>query len=718
MRHAPLLLLIVPTLAAAGEPIPTWLSTASEHPTVPERRDAPAVPAQAAELVVRATHAARHHDGAALPDDVELLPTAILPWAAGTRVRLTPRSHGVPWDGEDRLVSFDSQGRLRRVRAESLPETSAIEPALSPTDAGQRFSLGLTPLTGRHLSLTAATLVWRRAHDGSAHLCWRVDVGAGTPGNSFRGWVDAVTGQVVAGEPTSRTAQARIYPQNPEVSELTEVELQDLDGDGDQLRGDDADVYSCDQWEGGGFGGGSCEAKSRHAAPDGNGDYLYDPDPTSSVDPMAEVMMYHHLDLVSRWFVDVTGFFHTQPLRGIVNFDYNNAFFGDGDGDGVADVSFGQGGGIDYAYDADVIYHEFGHSVIGRVAETTFSGADEYGLEFANGSLNEGSADVFSLAITLDPQLGDYAGTGGMGAGAIRDLEADRRCPNDLYGESHKDGEVWGAMGWNLIDDARVGPDLLSQVVYGAASTWDADVNWEAAGQSVEEVVDDMLDDGDITEEQREVILAEGRGSGVIGCGRVADLGDGSTPTLFMLNAGLDGDAEEVPLSLQFKLSVPEGADRLRFRIDELRTSSPELGWVLFMRRGAHIEHEVVTLPFLGLPFPVPTEYDERWEGEGDEFELVLDAESDPAIEPGEDYYFSIASRNLGGIDAFEFVTGEITVSGDVRAPEATPPADDGGGDEDGAGCGECSEAGARSSAASVWAAALLGLTALRRRRA
>lgn len=717
MRAPVLALALLPTLAHADHPPAPWFGDVSVAPNVPEAAEAVTPPVEWNPLVASAQSSVQAAWGGVLPAGVELLPNAVIPWAAGTRVRLRPRVHGHAVEGRDWLVSFDSRRTLKRLRGEVFVPPEPLEPSLSAVEAAQRGAEALVPLVGRVLQpVGEVALQWRADLAGTWHLCWRLDLGGGAPLDTWSLWVDARDGRVQHAEPRGRTAQADVYPQNPEVSELETVDLTALDGDGGRLVGDDADVYSCDQWDGGGFGGGSCSEKSRHAVPDGAGDYFFEPDPTSSEDPLAEVMMYHHLGIVSRWFAEHTGFFHVQPMRGIVNFDYNNAFYGDGDGDGVADVSFGQGGGIDFAYDADVIYHEFGHSVIGRVAETTFSGADEYGLEFANGSLNEGSADLFSLAITQNPRLGEYAGTGGMGVGAIRDLEADRRCPDALYGESHKDGETWGAMGWNMIEDTRIGPVLTAQAAYGAATTWEADVSWAIAGESFAEAVEDMEDDGAIDSEQAAAFRSHLEGSGVLGCGRVVDLTDGAEPTLFMLNAGLSGEAEEVPLSLQFKLRAPEGTDRLRFRIDDLRASSDEIGWVVFVRRGEAILHEVVELPFLGLPFPVPTEFDERFEGEEDGFELVLDASSDPVLEAGEDYYFSVASRNLGGIDAFQFVTAEITVSGDARSPEvAGNDDDDSATPDDGEGCEGCEQGSA--GATLPLAALALGMVMRRRSR-
>jgi hypothetical protein len=624
---------------------------------------------------------------------LELVARSVLPWAGGTRVRLAWRLHGLVVEDADVRVHLDREGRVKRVSGAEPPWTEVQDPALVLPEAAHRGQRELSRLLGPDTpEARRGALLWIPVQ-GGLRLAWRIDYGYGAPGQAWRLWVDASDGAVLRTEPLARHARANVYPENPTTSDLIEVELQGLLDDG-ALRGEYADVWSCEEWaDGGAFGGGGCAALGRHAAPDDAGDYYFDPDPTSSEDPLSEVQMYHHLDHVSRWFRDTLAFEHDEPLRGIVNFDYDNAFYGDADGDGDPDVAFGQARGIDYAYDGDVVFHEFGHSVIGVVAQTIFLGADSYGLEWANGSLNEGSADLFSVAITGDPALGEYAGGSPLG-GAIRNLDADRHCPEDLYGEVHRDGEVWGAMGWNMIADPALGPTVTAQIIYGAASDWDADVNWERAGESLDLAITDMEDAGAIDASQAGALRAHAAAAGVIGCGRVAALDGGAEPTLFLVNAGLSGAAERIPLSLQFSLHAPEGAERLRFRVRDLVRTTNELGYTIFVRRGEPVGHVVEELGFLGVRVPVPTDFDWSVDGEDDGFDLILDAGSDPPLEPGATYFFSIASRNLGGIDAFEFATGEITVAGDVRVAEEqgedpTPEPEQEAGD----GCGACDQA-------------------------
>ncbi len=647
--------------------------------------------------------------------DLVLEPRLSVPGPAGPVVRMTQRLHGLEIHGRDLVFAYDPSGALRSVRGEVVVAAPlATEPALDAAAA-------------EAIAEDAAELVWSGAgrlwaprselvayldRAGAAHLAWRVDVSLADPIGAWRVLVDAHDGSLRDWQPTMHTASADVYPTNPSVSDLVEVELPRLDGDGLELSGEHADVTSCIEFEDTGFGGQQCVEQTRFALPDGDGDYFYAPDADAPEDAFAEVQMYYHLDFVSEWFSANYGFEHAVPIEGIVNFDVTNAFFGDFNGDGRGDVAFGQGGGIDFAYDADVIYHEFMHSVFGTVVQSSFLNSDEYGLEWAPGGLNEGSADAMALALTGDPQLGEYAGAGfGPGNSAIRDLEADRHCPTDLYGQSHTDGEVWGAFAWNLIEDEAVGAEIAADVLYSAIVRFPDNPNWRDAGAALYEALEILRDLDRIDDAQVAAVEAHMEASGLDDCGRVIPLDDDQEPTLLMVHPGFAGDVN-IPLGHQFSIDAPEGTYRVRFRIKDFATQTQNLAWVLYVRRGEHVVHELVDSGF-GFDVAVPDVYDHAVEGEGEDVEFNLTFDSDPPLEPGETYYFSMASRQLGTIQGFG--AAEVRVDGRTWWEEPVAPEDD---DDGGAGCRDCSATvvgGAGYAPLAALLLVLLGFAARRR---
>ena len=638
-----------------------------------------------------AAHIALAAVGAGSADGLmTVTPRLVQPWAGGTVVRLAWRMSGILVDGVEQIVVLGRDGAVRRVLGsrppaawiDPMPTTSA--PDAIPIAVGAVVPLwGSDPLDGPR---TALAVVIDR--DQQPHLAWAVDLRIARPFSSWRVYVDAHSGAILRTRRTSWDADGNVYGANPANSEPERVALPNLTSDA-SLSGTYARVNSCSTWEESGgdgiFGGGECTAVASHASPDADGHYLYTIDAASLDDPMAEVQMYYHLDKVAAWFDDDLGFAHGVPIEGIVNFEYRNAFFGDADGDGEGEVAFGQFGQTDFAYDSDVIAHEYVHSVIDRVVQAAFIGADEYGIEWAPGSLNEGSADLFAVALYGDPVLGEYAGAGFGSAGAVRDLEDDRRCPEALYGEVHRDGLIWGSLGWNMIDDATLGADLVATLVFGATLTWGSDVTWPEAGASLLDSADDLLDAGVIDATQRATIETHVTAAGVVGCERIIPLEDGAEPTLLLVNGGLSGEYARVPATAQLSIDAPEGTRNIRFRVRDWRTNSAEMGWAVYVRRGDFVVHDLSSL--FGFDFPTPSVFDFVVEGEGDGVDIEIGEDTSPALEPGATYYFSIASTNLGGLQPFQFVNAEITVAGDRRL-DATEDDDDAADDDDSAGDG------------------------------
>jgi hypothetical protein len=678
-----------------------------------------AAPAYAGDFV---REAARDHLDTVFPDALLKAPSSAVlevrrvhAWAAGTHVRFSQSWRGLPILDREVIVSLDLDDRVVGLRGEPAQVPFLLtEPSLSREEAViQAASVGAEFGGGRLWAPYSRLTVWIDGRD-QPHLAWTVDVSTFDPPSAWRISIDAHDGALLDFRPTLRTARGNVFPTNPRTSTLTPVDL----GDIDELAGPYARVFSCDLLETSGFGGQTCTVLSAHAVADDAGDFLFESDPTSFDDPLAEVQMYYHLDLLSRWFEDVLGFRHEGPgglgvaIKGIVNLDLNNAFYGDIDGDGRPDVAFGQTLSFDYAYDGDVIIHEFGHSVFGQVVSSTgFFDADEYGIQWAASGLNEGTADVFTMIRHPDPIIGEYAG---QGVG-IRNLDEDRHCPTDLYGESHRDGETWGAYFWNVIDDERTIPDEVALVLYGALGTWPSDVNWEIAGASVIDAAERLRDAGVIDQGVLDAFVEHGDSSGVVGCGRVVALDDGQEPTQLLFHSRLAGEKGAIPIGQQFSIEAPELTERLRFRVKDFLFGPPELEYTVYMRRGEYVHHELIEIQtqFGNFDMPIPEVFDAVFEGADGDFEIELTADSDPPLEPGATYYFAIGSRATGEIEDF-FVTSEITVDADVWLGD--PPEGDDDDDDGGEGCQDCesSLANAASPAALVL---LLLVPAMRRRR-
>jgi MYXO-CTERM domain-containing protein len=162
---------------------------------------------------------------------------------------------------------------------------------------------------------------------------------------------------------------------------------------------------------------------------------------SADVELDAEVTTYTHAGRVreyARTFAPVLGFLN-QQVQATVNIDeYCNAF---SDGTSINFYISGQGcqntGRI-----ADVIYHEYGHSLHNH--------AIIEGVGAFDGALSEGQADYLAATITGDP---------GTARGfffddePLRDIDpanGENLWPDDLIGEVHHDGLIIGQTLWDL----------------------------------------------------------------------------------------------------------------------------------------------------------------------------------------------------------------------------------------------------------------------------
>ena len=101
---------------------------------------------------------------------------------------------------------------------------------------------------------------------------------------------------------------------------------------------------------------------------------------------------------------------------------------------------FGQGETADFAYEAETVYHEFGHAVVNATAALGQVFADEQGLTNQPRALNEGIANTFAFLGSDDHLLGTFL-TACTGLGFEFDAANPARFPDDLIGHPVADGD-------------------------------------------------------------------------------------------------------------------------------------------------------------------------------------------------------------------------------------------------------------------------------------
>ena len=538
---------------------------------------------------------------------------------------------------------------------------------------------------------------------------WVVDLATAAPFATWRVWVDAETGALLDRRQTSRSAEPK-HETTTETETETEAtteavtdrysafyyriehpglpnfflrpDLVDLEGlppfDWDRypdtsvvLSGEHVTARSCTDLaidEGGMF---ACTAPY-HLVDEPLPSLVFIEDEGSLRDPQAEVQAYHAVDQSARWFSDRFGFaLSGGPIDAFVNFRYPNAFWGDLDGDGAADLSFGQSnviadlGGViaiyeterDLAYDADVVRHEHAHAVVhDLVPDLAPFAAGRHGVDFAPGSADEAAADLFAAIQAGDPYIGEWGGAL-FAKPYLRDLSERRTCPADLVGESHNDGRVLSSLGWALVEDPAVGPDAVAELLYGAIPLWGPAPRWGDLARSLQQTADDLRATGAIDDRARARIDEEIAASGMADCAPYVDLPLGQQTTRIALT-GPPG----VPIGVapQLAVDVPSDEDCLQFEVIET-LATPGVGWELHVSARGPIDHEEVD--FAGLSFAAPATAD-----------VVLSSETSAVrrlpAPPGARVYVTVAGR--AGEDALPTAYDVVQVRVD-RCDEEPP---------------------------------------------
>jgi extracellular elastinolytic metalloproteinase len=107
--------------------------------------------------------------------------------------------------------------------------------------------------------------------------------------------------------------------------------------------------------------------------------------------------------------------------------------------------------------DADIVFHEYGHGLTWRMIGG-MSGP-------MSGAIGEGMSDTLAIILTEDDVVGEYAFDNPLGIRSAPYTDYGRTYGDIAPGhEVHLDGEVYGAIGWRLLQNfqaAGISKDLL-----------------------------------------------------------------------------------------------------------------------------------------------------------------------------------------------------------------------------------------------------------------
>jgi Zn-dependent metalloprotease len=377
------------------------------------------------------------------PDLADLDEEATIESPLGTHITFVQRYEGIRVYGAEVKVHFNRDGRIVALNNTSVPHLRLdTQPRISAKRALEA-ALAAAPAPAADADAPEAPELVIYADAGAPALAYQVVVPTGGP--TLQVFVSAETGAIL-GEPRDLNryfviGTGQVFKDNAVVA----TQNNNLVDSNDAATAVPSNAYSTVTLQGlnganlldGQFASGS-DSKSRAAGTNNNFIFL------RNNKAFSETMAYFHIDFAQRY-IQSLGFTNVNNRQQVFAIDRttaDNSFYTPS----TKKISYGTGG-VDDAEDAEVIVHEYGHSVqdnqvpgFGAVEEGGAMG-EGFG-DYLGATVNSSLAGDFQLTCIAEWDATSYA------AGVphcLRRLDSTKHYPENKDGEVHDDGEMWSA---------------------------------------------------------------------------------------------------------------------------------------------------------------------------------------------------------------------------------------------------------------------------------
>lgn len=357
---------------------------------------------------------------------------------------------GIPVYGAEVKVHFNRDGKVVAVNSSFVSgiRLETFTPSLSNGQAHQllRDRMGPGHNDDAETPNTSRLVVY--ATPSSLSLAWEV-VRHTDSGGAWKALVDATTGKMLS-EPRDVNRYATGSGKVFRVNAIVATHDNSLRDNNDAASAVPAAAYSTVSLlglAGNGYLDGpfASSSKTKKRAFNSGNLFLFD----RSNDGFSETMGYYYLDYAQRY-IQGLGFSNVNNRRQVFSVNRyrgDNSFYSPSTGE----ITLGLGG-VDDAEDADVILHEYGHSI----QDNQTPG---FGSSLEAGSMGEGFGDYWAGSVGAqfsngfqDTCLAEWDATSYSSTTppCLRRLDGTKMYPADIVGEVHDDGEIWSAALWQI----------------------------------------------------------------------------------------------------------------------------------------------------------------------------------------------------------------------------------------------------------------------------
>lgn len=363
------------------------------------------------------------------------------------------RADGVPVYGGELKIHFDRDGYVVGLTNTTVPTAKlpTVIPSLKPEQAIQaahgQISAGSSdkeePVEGPRAS---AKLVIYGSTETPA-LAWEVVIH--TSGPAWQVFMHAQTGKALA-PPHDLNRYATGTGQVFLVNAVVATRDNTLSDQADAVSAVPQSAYrsvTLTGLDGSGFLDGTyaSSSASKRRVSSASQTFVFD----RNSDGFSEAMGYYYLDYAQRY-IQSLGFSNVnnrQQVFSVDRYKKDNSFYQSS----TKRITYGTGG-VDDAEDADVVWHEYGHSILDNQVPG-------YGTTLEADSIGEGFGDYW--AGTLGAQLSggfqdvclaewDATSYSSTSPPCLRRLDGTKHYPESVVGEVHDDGEIWSAALWQI----------------------------------------------------------------------------------------------------------------------------------------------------------------------------------------------------------------------------------------------------------------------------